>query len=177
MNGSIRKRGKDTYELTIDLGRDASGQRRRKFVNVKGSKAAAQRKLREILASLDKGLPVDVGKVTVGEFFQRWQQDYVIPNTRPRTAERYESDIRLHILPAIGHLQIARLAPADIQSMEARLLECGKSPRSVQHVHAVLREALKHAMRWGLIFRNAAEGVDPPKSHRPEIQPPSADSV
>jgi len=74
-------------------------------------------------------------------------------------------------------MQIARLAPADIQSMEASLLESGKSPRSVQHVHAVLREALKHAMRWGFIFRNAAEGVDPPRPHRPEVQPPSADAV
>ena len=69
------------------------------------------------------------------------------------------------------------LAPSDIQAMEARLLERGKSARSVQHVHAVLREALKHAMRWGLTHRNVAEGVDPPKPHRPEIQPPSAEGV
>ena len=177
MNGSIRKRGKDTYELTIDLGRDANGKRRRKFVNVKGTKSKAQRQLRDILASLDKGLPVDTGKITVGEFLVRWLKDYAIPNTRPRTAERYESDIRLHIAPALAHIQLSRLAPSDIQTMEARLLERGKSARSVQHVHAVLREALKHAMRWGLTHRNVAEGVDPPKPHRPEIQPPSAEGV
>ena len=177
MNGSIRKRGKGTYELTIDLGRDANGERRRKFVNVKGTKAQAQRQLRDILASLDKGLPVDTGKITVGEFLNRWLKDYAIPNTRPRTAERYESDIRLHIAPAISHIQLSRLAPSDIQTMEARLLERGKSASSVQHVHAVLREALKHAMRWGLTHRNVAEGVDPPKPHRPEIQPPSAEGV
>ena len=35
MNGSIRKRGKGTYELTIDLGRDAKGKRKRKFVAVR----------------------------------------------------------------------------------------------------------------------------------------------
>ena len=49
MNGSIRSRGKGTWELTIDLGKDASGKRRRKFVNVKGTKAHAQQKLRELL--------------------------------------------------------------------------------------------------------------------------------
>ena len=54
------------------------------------------------------------------------------------------------------------------------LLESGKSARSVQHVHAVLRQGLKHAMRWVLIFRNSAEGVDPPRPHRPAIQPPDA---
>jgi integrase len=177
MNGSIRRRGKGTYELTIDLGKDSNGRRQRKFVNVKGTRKEADRKLRDILASIDKGLPVDAGKLSLREMLQRWLRDYVVPNTRARTAERYESDIRLHIDPAIGHIQLSRLSPADIQAMEARLLETGKSARSVQHIHAVLREALKHALRWGLVFRNPAEAVDPPRPSRPEIQPPNADAV
>ena len=177
MNGSIRRRGKGTYELTIDLGKDSNGRRQRKFVNVKGTRKEADRKLRDILASLDKGLPVDAGKVSLSEMLQRWMRDYVVPNTRARTAERYESDIRLHIEPSLGHIQLSRLSPADIQAMEARLLEGGKSARSVQHIHAVLRESLKHALRWGLVFRNPAEAVDPPRPSRPEIQPPSANAV
>ena len=177
MNGSIRKRGKSTWELTVYLGRAPQGKRRRKFVNVKGTKAEAQQKLREILSSLDKGLPVETGKVSVGDFLQRWLKDYAVPNTRARTAERYESDIRLHISPALGHIPLSRLAPADIQTMEARLLARGSSPRSVQHVHTVLRQALKHAMRWGIVYRNPAEGVDPPRPQRREIQPPDADGV
>ena len=32
MNGSIRKRGKGAYELTINQGHDANGKRRWKFV-------------------------------------------------------------------------------------------------------------------------------------------------
>jgi integrase len=47
----------------------------------------------------------------------------------------------------------------------------------VQHVHAVIRESLKHAMRWGLVYRNVAEGVDPPRHIRPEIKPPTAGQV
>ena len=43
MNGSIRKRGKNSWELAIDLGLDAGGKRRQKFVNVKGTKTQAQR--------------------------------------------------------------------------------------------------------------------------------------
>ena len=177
MNGSIRRRGKHTWELPVDLGRDTQEKRRRHFVNVKGTKAEAHQRLREILASLDKGLPIDSCKVLVRAFLQRWLHDYAVPNTRPRTAERYESDIRLHISPALGHIPLSRLAPADIQAMEARLLARGQSARSVQHVHTVLKEALKHAMRWGLVYRNPAEGVDPPRPQRHEIQPPDADGV
>ena len=45
MDGSIRRR-KGSWELTVDLGKDASGKRLRKYVTVKWRKADAQRKLR-----------------------------------------------------------------------------------------------------------------------------------
>ena len=53
MSGSIRRRSKNSWELNIDQGRDQKGKRVRKFVNVKGKKADAERKLREILNALD----------------------------------------------------------------------------------------------------------------------------
>ena len=62
MNGSIRKRGTSSWELTVDLGKDAKGKRLRKFANVKGRKADAERHLRELLGSLDHGLPINSGK-------------------------------------------------------------------------------------------------------------------
>ena len=39
MKGSIRQRTQGSYELTIDLGRDALGKRRRKYVTVQGTKS------------------------------------------------------------------------------------------------------------------------------------------
>ena len=177
MRGSIRKRGKNSWELTINLGRDAQGKRLRKFVNVKGKKADADRRLRELMASFDRGLPPDNGKVTVAEFLERWLADYAEPGTRGRTAQRYESDVRLYMVPAFGHLRLTQLRPSDIQALEAKLLKQGKSARSVGHLHTVLKEALKHAMRWGLLHRKVAEAVDPPRVHRKEVQPPDAIDV
>ena len=166
MKGSIRRRGKTSWELNIDLGRDANGKRLRKFVSVKGKKADADRKLREILSQLDKGIPFDNDKITVAEFLDQWMISYVVPNTRPRTAEGYEGIIRNHLKPNLGHVQLAKLQPADIQSMESSILESGLSARTAQHIHRVLHEALKHAMKWGLIWRNPAEAVDVPKVRR-----------
>jgi hypothetical protein len=125
LKGSVRSRSKGTWELTVDLGTDANGKRRRKFVSVKGTKANAYRELRNLLGSLDKGLPLDSGRITVVTFLYRWLRDYVALNTRPRTFERYESDIRIHISPVIGHIQLTKLASADIQDLEARMLENG----------------------------------------------------
>ena len=36
MKGSIRQRTPGSYELTIDMGRDELGRRRRKFVTIRG---------------------------------------------------------------------------------------------------------------------------------------------
>src|ERR687897_502799 len=47
----------------------------------------------------------------------------------------------------------------------------GLSPRTVQYTHAVLHRALKQAKRWGMVNRNVAEDVDPPRLKRDEIQP------
>ncbi len=41
MKGSIRRRSKGSWELTIDLGYDTAGKRKRKYVSVKGTKKLA----------------------------------------------------------------------------------------------------------------------------------------
>lgn len=51
MNGSIRRRSRNSWELTIDLGRDSDGTRNRKYVNVKGTKSQAHQKLRELVSA------------------------------------------------------------------------------------------------------------------------------
>ena len=41
MKGSIRQRSAGTWQFTVDLGGDARGRRRRKYVNMHGTKAQA----------------------------------------------------------------------------------------------------------------------------------------
>ena len=91
MNGSIRRRGKGTWELTVDLGRDASGKRRRKFVNVKGTKSKAQQKLRELLSLDDKGIPIDTQKMTLSQWLAKWLSDHVAP--RPDKRARRDTKV------------------------------------------------------------------------------------
>ena len=176
MNGSIRRRSKNSWELTIDLGHDADGKRRRKFVAVKGSKADADRKMRELVMALDKGMSLDTSKATVGEFLERWMRDYVATNTAPSTRDGYGIIIQCHLVPSLGRILLNKLQPADLQEYYARALTEGRrdgkrglSARTVQHHHRVLSEALSHAVKWGLIARNVADAVDPPRPIRKEM--------
>ena len=54
--------------------------------------------------------------------------------------------------------------------MNAKLGE-GLSPKSVKYVRGVLRSALNDAVKWGLLSRNVASLVDPPRVERFEITP------
>ena len=140
MNGSIRKRGKNSWELTIGLGRNADGKRQRKFVGVKGTKAEAQKKLRELLTSLDKGLPLDSSKATLGEFLDSWLKNYAEIKTGPKTVEGYSEKIRNYIVPHLGNVPLAKLTPQHVQSLYSFILEKGLSPQTALHTHRVLRE-------------------------------------
>jgi len=176
MNGSIRKRGKNSWELTIDLGNDADGKRRRKFVAVKGTKSQAQRKLRELLSLSDKGIPVDTQKITFGPWLDKWMRDYVA-HKRQKTIERYEGLIKNHIAPYLGRIELTKVTPSDIQALEAKLSAQGMAPQGVQMVHNVISGAFKYALRMEVAWRNPAKSVTPPQITRKEVEPPEIAKV
>lgn len=177
MNGSIRSRGKGTWELTIDLGKDASGKRRRKFVHVRGPKSEAQRKLRDLLSTMDKGIPLGNRKVTFGDWLSKWLAEYVVPNTSQKTIERYGGLIQKHIAPMLGAIELTKVTPSEIQALESHLSQQGMAPQGVHLVHNVISGAFKYALRMEAAWRNPAKAVTPPKITRDEVEPPEIPRV
>lgn len=79
--------------------------------------------------------------------------------------------VRVHIKPALGALPIDKVTPRQVQSFLNGRTESGLSPKSVRYIRGTLRTALNHAMRWGLVTRNAAALSDGPRLVRYEINP------
>jgi integrase len=77
---------------------------------------------------------------------------------RQRTYERYESIVRVH------------LTPAHVRGLYREKLDARLAQRSVLHIHRTLSKALKQAVMDGLIHRNAAGPVKPPRPRRVEIR-------
>ena len=67
MQGSIRQRSPGSWELTVDLGRDQSGKRQRRYQTVRGTKAHATRELRKLLTNLDHGMNLPDDRILVRE--------------------------------------------------------------------------------------------------------------
>ena len=169
MIGRIRRRSKHSWEICIDIGRDAQGKRQRKFENVKGKKADADRRLRELIALRDGGIPLTTEKATVAEFFEVWFTARE-RNIRPRTLHGYRGYVRRYVLPSLGAMRLSQLQPAHLDTLYSEMERKGLSGTTVLQMHRILSEGLKHAMRWGLVTRNVAQAVTTPKKARPEIR-------
>ncbi|MHB8084201.1 MAG: tyrosine-type recombinase/integrase [Dehalococcoidia bacterium] len=178
MRGHIVKRYKGSYTIVLNLGKDPeTGKPKQQWISVKGTKKNAEKRLAELLHDLDKGTFIKPEKVTVKEYLERWLKDNVLPNVAPRTAEGYEHIVRQHLIPGLGSIILAQLKPEHLQRYYAEKLEGGRrdgkgglSARTVRHHHVTLHTALSIAVKMGLLMRNVADAVTPPRYQRHEFQ-------
>ncbi|NNJ12003.1 site-specific integrase [Chloroflexales bacterium ZM16-3] len=156
--GSIFKREDGTWCASMTLGvRD--GQRRRTYVYGKTRKEVVE-KLQAL--QRDQAAGATFTKLTVKAFLDQWLEQTVKRMNRVRTYDKYAADSANHIIPAIGHHQLAKLTPDHVQAMLNQLEDAKLSHRSIRNVRAVLRAALNRALRFGYVTRNVATLVDVP---------------
>lgn len=169
--GSIKQRADGLWEARISL---PDGKRRSFYGK---TRKEAQDKLRAALRDLDAGLDLSAGRQTLAQYMTRWLADVAQPKVRASTYKSYESYVRLHIIPELGRYQLSQLTPQHVQTFLNGRTAVGLSPRSVQYVRAILRRALGQAQKWGLVNRNVAALVDPPRTVRHQIQPLSPEQA
>ena len=171
----VRKRSKGSWEIYLDIGRDpGTGRRLRQYQTIMGTKRQAEQRLAEVKVSIEKGSYIKPQKITIAEWLSSWIDGYVTTNCGIRTIQSYESEVRRHLIPAIGAIPLTQLQPQHLQNYYACALSRGRvdgrgglSARTVQYHHRILSEALSHAVKMGLLVRNAADAVDPPRlEHR-----------
>src|SRR5258707_15289242 len=59
-------------------------------------------KMQAALREKQQGTLVDASQQTVEQYLQRWLEYSAKDHVRPRTYERYEQYVRLHIIPMLG---------------------------------------------------------------------------
>jgi len=171
MRGHITQRSKGTYSIKISLGKDpATGKYKSQWFTVKGSKKDTEKRLSELLHQIDTGAFMKPGKTTVADYLARWLVDYAKPNLSPRSYERYAGIIRQHLIPDFGSIQLSQLRPEHLQKHYSARLKGGLSARTIRYHHALIHIALQTAVKWGLVGRNVADAVAPPKFKRSQMQ-------
>ena len=135
------------------------------------SRAVVRDKLRDALQAESTGIAAPSDHLNLAAFLDQWLADTVRPKLRPRTYSSYEGIVRVHLVPGLGHLPLARLTPQQVQRYLNAQSADGLSPRTVAIIRAVLRQALGQAERWGMVTRNVARLVEPPRVPRRPVQP------
>ena len=165
MRGSIREKSKGSWQIQIYTGTGPDGKPRRHFETVRGCKGDAQRRLTELLSSLDKGVYTPPGRLTVAEHLNQWLEGYVKTNCSIRTLDSHQSIIERHLIPALGDTQLKKLQPPMIQAYYGQACE-KLSAKTVHYHHRILSQSLKYAVRQGYLGRNPCELVDPPSPRK-----------
>jgi integrase len=176
MKGHLRERSPGHWAIVIDVRDPQTGKRKRRWHSFTGTKRQAQIECARLISEMQDGGAVDPSRVTVAEFLDRFERDWVAINAGARTAERYRAAIA-HPRRHLGDAQLQKVRPADIAALYATLSRSGLAPRSVQMVHRVLHRALGQAKSWGVIRDNVTEVIKPPPAPDQEkeiLQPDQA---
>ena len=164
-SGHIRERSPGAFELRYSLGTDpATGKRRVATVTLRGSRKEAERELRRLLRALDTREHVDPSRITVREWLSTWL-DATRAEVAPKSAERYSEIVNNFLAPALGNLQLAKLAAVYIQDAYNGWASGGRrdgkagglAPLTRRHIHRILSSALARAVEQQLIARSPCD--------------------
>jgi len=173
--GSIRQRPDGRWEARYTVGRDpGTGKQIQRSVYGSTQKEVRQ-KLAQAVAAIDSGTYTDPSKMTVGQWLDIWQRDY-LGGVKPFTVLNYSQHIKNHIKPAMGAIKLDALNAHTIQSFYNSLGaerdgKPGLSPKTVKNIHGVLHKALQQAVKIGYLRFNPADACELPRIEKKEIKP------
>lgn len=167
-DGAVFKRSDGRWIGYVDLGWQ-DGRHVRKYVHGRDREETRER-VKAIIRNVDDGLPPPSHSPRLGEFLDKWLAA-AKPGLRPATYVSYEGVVRIHIVPNLGRLTLDRLSVDHVASLvDRKQRDPQLSATTVRYILLVLRIALNKAVRWGLIARNVATLVDPPRVAHREVR-------
>lgn len=161
--GSIYKREEDGLwrgAISIKGGK-------RKYVSGRTRQEVAK-KLTVVLKANQDSVPVPSDLLTVASYAKDWLLSVKL-SIRHKTYESYESTLRVHVIPHLGHIRLSKLTPGDLERMYAMLTEKGAAPKSVRIYHGVIHSMLEKAVKQNVLVRNVASLADLPRKVRRDL--------
>ena len=168
--GHIRRRADGRWEIQLTISNGTHNKRKSIYGK---TQEEARRKYESFKEGLKNGTFLEPNNLTLKEWLDRWLQDYMAGHVAPITFESYQYVIKQHNVPALGMIKLKKLYTADIQRFYSEKSnggridgkEGGLSPRTIEIIHNVLRQALEQAVNENLIPKNPSIYTKkPPKS-------------
>lgn len=174
--GSVYQNSRGQWVASMEAGWTQRGTRRRVTVKAR-TQAAVRRRLVEIrrhaLGRAATSYSHVGGGITVKRWVDRWleQRQRIV---RPGTYVSDRSGISRWIVPAIGHLRLEGLTPADIRRVTIAQEDAGLALSTMRRTHAVLGKILADAVAEGYRVPQRAREASGPGVGTSPRQPLSA---
>ena len=124
-DGMVRKRDDGRWEGRIVVGHKENGEPLFGHVYAKTQKELLDKLHQSIESYRDVELTED-SRMTLGEWLDRWLEEYKVGTIRASTLSGYRRYIDCYIKPQLGHKQISLITTQNIQRMFRRLKKEGR---------------------------------------------------
>lgn len=128
------------------------------------------------LDKVDGGIPVPTRSAKLADWLPYWLENVVKPRRKRTTYAKYETHVRLYLVPMLGTKRLESLSVADVRRFLAQV-ERKTTAATAKESHRVLRTALTAACREELVMRNVATLVEPPSVEARDLSPWSLDET
>ncbi|MEW5784797.1 MAG: tyrosine-type recombinase/integrase [Bacillota bacterium] len=168
--GSISQKKDGRWVASLITGLSEKGKPKRSYFYGKNRKEVAD-KLKKAQTQVDTNTYRDKDNTSFAAWLNLWLEEYKKPALRQTTYEGYRLQVSAHISPNLGHLRVTQIKTEHIQKFyNEKRLGGGLSPKSIRHMHCVIRGSLEQAKKEGMIFINPAESVSLPMLEQQEMK-------
>lgn len=168
----LRQRGKNTWELSISLGRGHDGKYIKKTKNVKAkNKTEAKELLRRFISEVETGEYSNLGNAFFFDVVNDWRRKHA-ENLAIRTQQGYESNLKLRVLPYFGNMKVSNIKKIHVQNFfdsitkEGSRLDGKETKLSNSHINnhhillgSLLGSIFSFAVDRGYIKESPLKGV------------------
>ena len=175
----------DRWRIRWDLTPDPyTGNRRQGSQRGFATRKAADAALTEKVGQVTAGTYVAPSRQRLAVYLTTWLAGLRV---KPTTLDNYRTAAEVHTIPRLGGIALEALSAEDVDGLYRELERHGKAagkcrtagvtckangcspenhdglaPKSVRHVHTMLRKALQDAMLRGYLGRNVCDLANPP---------------
>lgn len=179
-DGMVRKRDDGRWEGRIVVGHKSNGNPIHRYVFAKTQAELIKKLHDKIEMYRDADLSEDCN-MTLGEWLDKWLNDYMILTVRESTLISYRTSIENQIKPYLGSRPLSALTTNELQKFYNTIKKQGRvhsdrihgkelADSVVRNIHLILHEALDMAVQQRLIITNPTNGTTIPKNNYKEKQ-------
>ncbi len=171
---SRRLADQQRWSLVVEAGY-VEGKRTQRFRTFAGTEREADAALRKFISEVERGEVYDE-KLTVEAYATKWLEQKRNEGLASRTLARYESAVKLHIIPTLGAVPLAKVKPLHVRQAMATWRSSRKdrksgalTDRTIHHLFTLLAAQFADAQRDDLVRKNPCRQMRAPSKGRSAV--------